>query len=251
MKICRNIITFKQNIRYLSIILALLVYGKKMTIMWVILFLVLGNIKKLSQKNVVSETLRLSGYYLIYLMPLVTEKLNIKFIWNQKLKISLLISIIWGLGIFLYDFHKNSILYTPEMVAKLKYASRYSIILMILNGVGAAFCEELFFRAYLIGTEGRNIIHFFFSTFFFVLNHYLLLWSEKFSTIDYIRQFFVSLISSSLYVYSSSIIPSFCLHFFCNGNWILIEIKRYEWFYIKKEKYNVTQGNSDVIDVDF
>lgn len=247
-----NALTKKQNIIYISIIVMILIYGTIPALTWIIIILTMGNIRRISSKNLTLYWIRMSGYFLIYLIPIFIDqyKMNL-YIDFERGKLAILGSIILGIIIFFADYQKGKVMYSAIGMATLSYLPRYKIIFMIYNSIGAAICEEVYFRGYLLMDHtfiwGKLII----SPLIFVLAHYSLSWSEYFSKKDFVRQFIIGFINSALFFYGESILPCIILHLACNGNWILIEIKRYWRFYIEPEKYDSLLKNDSKIEIDF
>lgn len=247
-----NIISKKQSAIYFSILMVLVLYDINVAISWIIVILVMGNVRRIKCNNWFTHFIRKTGYFAVYLVPIVTgAEMEPLFRNEPRFWIAFFGGISVGCMIFIRDIMKCRILYSDEGVAAMCYSSKIEIFSMIYVAVGAAVSEEIYFRGYLVRQGDLWLTNLVVSSILFVASHYFLPWSKAFSWKDYMRQFCVGMISGIILLFSKSIFPCFCLHLLCNGNRILVELRRFERYYINSKKYDEFIRKDSEIDVDF
>lgn len=246
-----NVISFKQSIAYISILTLMLIYEKEKAFLWVIILLLLGNIRRISYKNNVTYFLRMTLYFGIYLAPFILgNKICFAMGRNQEMVTAALIGSL-AVAVNYMMMHKRMVFYFSKYsIAMLGRKSKYRIALSIYNLIGAAICEELFFRMYLIDVDSNHYVQIVVSAIYFFLAHYLLPWSEYFKRRDFLTQIVIGCINAYIYVISGSILICICVHLMVNMPHILMEIRRYERFYINPSKYDCILESTERIDID-
>ena len=219
---------------------------------WLIVFLVVGNIRRLVSHNPVIYFIRMTGYFAVYLVPFAIDRFTIPILKNTRsFWIALSFAIVLGVVILWKDYERTKKFNFDMLVASMTYKTKYAIVLGIYNVIGAAVCEEIYFRGYLLSGNQVWFVKIMFSVGLFMLSHYLLQWSDAFVLKDYLRQIIIGLINAIMFLYCESIIPCICLHMFCNGNSIILACKRFERYYINPKKYDCIMNEDSEIDIDF
>jgi len=177
-------------------------------------------------------------YFLPHAIPtLIFIKIN--FIFDNIVLLSFTICIIIFVIWILFNYKSLKISLSKEVIAMSRKENKYTIFLGIYNSIGAAVSEELFFRKFILSIPDVSLILLIFvSILFFVINHYMLPWSSSFKTKDYINQAIFATISSLIFVYSGSILPSIFLHILFNIPSILFNIKCFDRHYIRKNYFD-------------
>lgn len=247
----QSIISVKQSVIYLSIIMCLVLGTKELTIMWIIFLVVTGNVRRISRKKTYLYWIRMTGYFIVETIPLFlrTGLKNIFSLYDGGIIWVILAFSIGGM-IWIHDYNINKIYYTKSSIATLSEKKRYEIFVFLYGIIGAIIFEEVFFRGYMCCMYENNIIGVVTSSLMFVMSHYCLPWSNTFRKKDFFRQFCIGVINGLLLIYSGSIIPCIIVHLSCNLNVIITELLRYVRYYISPEKYNEYILNDD-ISIDF
>jgi len=137
---------------------------------------------------------------------------------------------------FLINYKTLKISLSDDAIIYSRKETKYVYCLRIYNSVGAAICEELFFRGFILSLEAPMILLIGFSSLFFMLSHYILPWSDSygvFTKMDYFYQFIFGLASSVLMILSGSLWPSILLHLLLNTPSIIRVIRSYDRYYIR------------------
>jgi membrane protease YdiL (CAAX protease family) len=226
-----------------ALILAIMAYWVNLKysiilIFWIIIIISAGNAKRIFSKKyfIFSMILRRSLYVIPFLLPLVIDfKLSIVvnslLMWGS-------IGVISGVLFILPKINEWRIVLSKDMIefsvkkAKIDY---YTQIFMLL---GAAICEEIFFRNFVIGYV-HNVSYVFsilLSCVLFFLNHFGVKWNNNFNIYDYIIQIIFAVASSILFILSGSILPSIIAHIIYNFPLILLAAKSYTYHYNNRNK---------------
>lgn len=246
-----NYFELRENIRILSIILPFLVafllnsnkiYGFAFS--WIIIIIILGNVRRIPSHSGFKYFIRMMLYFLPYGIPNIfllndNNQNYIKILtWST-------ISLITGIISILIKKEQIKIYLSETYVAVSKKQDKIRYILIVYNLIGAAICEELYFRKFIITVLYEyKYVAILFSTIYFVLSHYILIWGSDFQKNDFITQFIIGLISAIMYYFSGSIIPSIILHFIINLPNIILQFKSYNRHYLKKEYYDKLLENN-------
>lgn len=132
-----------------------------------------------------------------------------------------------------------------ELISNAPIESKYTLFLRLYNAVGAAICEEYFFRGFILSIDAPNILLIFVSTFYFMLSHYILPWGKSFTKKDHLNQLLFGLTSSIVFILSGSILPSVLLHLLINAISGTRIIRIYERHYIRKEYFDKLLGKDE------
>lgn len=117
---------------------------------------------------------------------------------------------------------KTKLVIVGEMLFADSKEEDFARVLIIYNLIGAAICEEYFFRYYLIGDRYFNWIYMLISAIMFLLYHASLPWGDKYRFVDYAKQFGAGIVSAALYSFSRSLIPCIIFHLLCNSSEIFV-----------------------------
>ncbi|CIU37012.1 CPBP family intramembrane glutamic endopeptidase [Streptococcus pneumoniae] len=132
---------------------------------------------------------------------------------------------------------------------KIKY-SKFRYIILIYNYIGAAICEELYFRYFIMGFLSQyGVSTILLSAVYFVLYHYTTLWGNRFKKSDYMRQLLFGIIFSTLYFYSKNIFITIIGHICLNIPQIYLMIKLYHRDYINPSYYKNLLLKDDLDDL--
>lgn len=240
-----NYFGLRENIRYLSIILSFLVAfilnSNKLhgfAFSWLIIIIVLGNVRRISNDNGFKYFIRMTLYFISYGIPSILLLGNSHKNYDKVL-IWAIVGLIVGITANLIKRKQIKVYLSETYVALSKKQDKSQYILMIYNLIGAAICEELYFRRFMIMTFYEyKYIAILFSTIYFLLSHYILIWGSDFQKNDFITQFFIGLISGIIYIFSDSVIPCIILHLMMNFPNIILQFKCYSRHYFKKEYYD-------------
>ncbi|MCL2717465.1 MAG: CPBP family intramembrane metalloprotease [Lachnospiraceae bacterium] len=245
----------RENIRYGSILFLGLLhvfFENKLTLIlllsWVFLILIMGNVRRLSYTNKLTYFLRMTLYFLPYILPpLLFLPLII------RLNITVLLYCFLAVAVFIFWLLINlkaiKISLSDGVIAISLQESKYVHFLRIYNSIGAAVCEEFFFRGFILSIDGIPIgILIGVSTFFFMLSHFLLPWGEGFTKKDCANQLVFGIISATLFILSGSILPSILMHLLFNCPSIITTIRSYERHYMKKDYFDKLLMEQSVYD---
>ena len=207
----------RENVRYLSILTLVVLCAlnpNTMTfaflIFWILMIMILGNVRRLSSNNKVAYFFRMTLYFLPYTLPFALfvrndALFNINSILFLYCSFAIMLFLIW-LRIN-WKFIKLSL--SDEIIVGISKESKYTLYLRMYTTVGAAICEELFFRGFILSIDAPIYFTLPVSVFFFMLSHYMLPWGEvSFTRRDHLYQITFGLVSGVLFLLSGSIIPS-------------------------------------------
>ena len=209
------------NVLLLSIILCILIdnfFGKDNGLLsfdWVMLILLVGNIKRIVPKNRLFLYIRCLAYFIIpgllglTLAPIKVEKVSF---------FKLVIVIIFMIALLLIVLHhqKENIISQILRMEIAKKRFKLHEILYITQVLGSSICEELFFRNGVINCFNIPLIGCFISTIYFPLSHWLLPWGNNYKRKDLINQALLAFINSMVYLWSENILFPILIHIICN-----------------------------------
>lgn len=238
-------ISIKENIKLLSILnLIILSYIYRNSyfiifcITWCLNLVIIGNARRFKRKNKIFYFLRMSLYFTPYSIPYIIGY-RTNFNSDYFLVYSIIIIFIFCSWLFL---NRNiiRIILSKQVVYNTKKRTKFELLLLIYNFVGASLCEELYFRCFILSFANSVFMISFLTllnSVYFVLAHYLLPWSQEFKKKDYLNQLIFSIINSIIFILSKSIFYCIALHFLINSISILRIFKEYERHYINPNKY--------------
>jgi len=235
---------YDNNINVLIIITLLLIIlsGRDKTIFFLLVIIIIGNIKRIPQTNYVNIFLRQTMYFAAFLVPYIDAK-NRNFS-PMKHSWVLWLAILLPALLFVLEWKSNKLFFSRKALASYQLNGKLYIILRIYNLIGAAICEELFFRAYfLYGEEAWQLIV---SSIAFMGYHKSLPWGKIFGRKNILKQVIFGLISGIFFVYTNSVIPCVIFHLLYNSITIVLYIKVYIHKYLLKD----ISYESDEIDLD-
>ena len=211
-----------------------------LNLFWTGMLLLQGNLRRLSSKKTAVHFLRMSLYFIPYLLPTIlkgdTKWLSPKTI--VYLMVALLIYVLW----VAIKFDKIKIFLSDEMISQSQREKRVTLFMYIYNLIGASISEELFFRSYILSMQGDCFFLLIMSTSLFWTSHWISPWDKKITLGDSIQQIYVGVGCSLLYIFSNSILPSLLLHLLFNAIPGVYYLKKYDRFYRNKEKYDRIQA---------
>jgi membrane protease YdiL (CAAX protease family) len=239
-----HIINIRESVRLISIIalslLGVCLQNSQLTVLsawWAFVLLILGNVRRLSHVRKATYFIRMTLYFFPYALPVFFAgksffSINIKMLYSCAAII--LFFALW----ILFRQKSLKLLLSKQLIAESTKESRFVIILRIYNLIGAAICEELFFRQYILTIDSNILILGAVSIVYFVLSHWLLPWGQRFAKNDLINQAAFGGMNVLIFIYSGSIIPCVVLHMLMNSINIIRLIKIYDRHYIRKEKFD-------------
>lgn len=239
-----NTFSIRENIRLFSILL-LFVLSQKYTslrylaISWPIIIIVLGNLKRISREIPMLYFIRMTLYFAIYLLPLLIDR-NVIMISKRdgfSIIIGCAIAVIVNCLRFMVIKTNVKVMLSKELIVDSYKDTFFTLVVRIYNLIGAAMCEELLFRKYILSIDVPKLISLSISVLYFVFSHYILIWGDYFRTNDYYNQFLFGMISALLFLWTRSVIPCLLLHLLYNSVEITRNIKVIDRHYIHPERY--------------
>ncbi|HEM5299418.1 TPA: CPBP family intramembrane metalloprotease [Streptococcus suis] len=223
MKLEQDYFSIKENTILISILFLLLleligISDSSLSMTWVSHILIISNIRRLRGSNDIIYFFRITGYFAhLGLFSLLLKRIS----WElnpEKIVVGLLLSLIVLVVYFYFRKREFKIIFSKEYISQIsprKSKSRYFIL--IYNYLGAAISEELYFRMlFLELIDGHPIVFILVSTTYFMLFHYTLLWSSRFTKSDFINQTIMGIALSVIYVISDSIFFPILIHIIIN-----------------------------------
>ncbi len=233
----------RTNVILLSILVAILLDLPQdsflFSISWLINILILGNVKRMSVKSPIRYFLRISGYFLHFGFFAFIGYFTLEKFESKNFILSLLFLIFFLLlSVYKeYDILRFKLSDISIASTKIRYP-QFRYIILIYNYMGAAICEELYFRYFIMGYLSRHGVYtMLISSVYFVLFHYTTLWGDSFKKSDYMKQLLFGIIFSMLYFYSKNIIITIIGHICLNIPQIYLMIKLYHRDYINPNYY--------------
>lgn len=238
-----NYFSLRDNIRHLSVGVSFfaaflinsdIAYGFAFS--WLIIIGILGNVRRIPGNDTFECFVRMTLYFLPYCIP--SMFLN-NHSTNNKGLTWVLLGIVIGIIGILINKKQIEIFLSEEFVAATKKQDSIRYVFIVYNLIGAAICEELYFRKFIITVfyEYKQIAVLF-SSIYFMLSHYILMWGDSFKRNDFITQIIIGLISGMIYIVSNSIVTCIILHLIMNLPSIILQIKCYKRHYLKVEYYD-------------
>lgn len=247
----RNFLTARENVR-LAIVLCLntlyLFFPTSQfmlfSVSWVLIQICIGNAKRIPKKPLILYWIRMSLYFLPYLIPSVLMRTVVdnQVVIVAKKKSAILLSFV---AVFIIYFIwivlcRKSIrfLASKDYAAVTKFIKKSYIYLRLYTIIGAAICEEVFFRGYILSLKAPIYILFPLSTVLFILAHWTLPWGGLYKNRDLITAAFISVINGGIYIYSHTIIPGITLHLLINCTTNVDLFLQYDRWYLRKKHYD-------------
>lgn len=241
LKMNENYISIRENVRLMSLsigfFLSTIVDNYYFALTWILHLLVILNIRRIGGKNVLTYFIRVSGYFMhLGMFSLLYNRVKIV---NDKIGISLIIMVISLIIYFYSHFNEFRIKLSIFNISRMtiKY-SKSKYLTLMYNQVGAAICEELYFRFLIIELfEKLNYFSILISAVYFVLFHYTLNWGSKFKIREYMEQFIIGLILSTIYYLSKNIFLPILMHSLINFPILYLMARLYHRDYINPKFY--------------
>ncbi|HEL1773399.1 CPBP family intramembrane metalloprotease [Streptococcus suis] len=239
----RKYYDLRNNVILISVIVSIwlgrMVKDFNFPLTWVLNLLILGNVRRLKSSQFIQFIIRITFYFLhlaIFSLLLSSKYLKLEIQVNYLsliiLSLTILIYIYINFRMFLFTLSDNYIATLP-----VKY-SKSHIILLIYSYIGAAICEELYFRMTIINffTE-LGIYSIFISAIYFFLFHYTVEWGDQFKIRDSILQLLMGAVFALIYYLSRDIKLVMIGHLLYNIPHIYIMLKLYHRDYINPNHY--------------
>lgn len=246
LKISENIYSVRENARLLSILLLFVLSQlydpvRYLAISWIIIVIVLGNVKRINRENPIFYFIRMTLYFAAYLLPFLidSEVVLISKKCISKIIIGCIVAVIINFVRLKKISNKVKVMLSKELIVDSYKDPLFTIIMRIYNLIGAAICEELLFRLYILSLGVPKVVSFSISVIFFILSHYLLIWGGEFKRTDYCNQFVYGVINAILFLEGGSIIPCILMHFLYNSLEVFRNIKIIDRHYIHPERYKI------------
>lgn len=244
-----NFISSKESVKLLSILILALLFlivpsaeNVNSVIWWCLVLLLLGNIRKLNNRNKISYFCRMSLYFLPYSFPIIMEGKILLNLGNRTyiaIGLAFLCFFVW----LFVNYRSIQLMLSKHVIIEAYKESGYQIFLRIYNFIGAAISEELYFRQYILSLKNPLFINCLISIIYFILAHWLLPWSRKYSKRDFLNQGLIGTVNVFLFIWSKSVIPCIILHLLVNSPNIIRLIKIYDRYYLRPTRYDLPNIN--------
>lgn len=251
----------RENVRYLSILLLVVLYiispsAMTFTLLayWVFILLVMGNIRRLPYNNRLAYFFRMTLYFLPFSIPFILfaqrDIMPDPLILNAPLILFCFVAVVVFLVWLCINWKSIRLSLSDEMIAEAPKESKFVFSLRAYTTIGAAVCEELFFRSFILSIDAPIYLIMPVSVLCFMLSHYLLPWGNRaFSNKDHFYQIVFGVVSGFLFLASGSVVPSILLHLLLNTPTILMIVRRYERHYVRKGYFDgLVERNKQVIE---
>lgn len=246
-----------ENLTYLTILILIIlntIYKgdfEFFLIFWIIVILILGNVRRLNSNSKSIYFIRMAMYFLPYSIPIILFHKNIK-IYRDMLSflLGILLAFLISVLVYIIERKKYKVYLSDFNIANCIRKPKYKYVLQCFTLIGSAICEELFFRNYILTINSHINLLLFISVFYFFSSHFMLKWNDQFRKYDFLKQIMIGFISAILFLLSESIIPSIILHIIMNSFNVIYEIKCYRRHYKFKEFYDNLNGMDENVDID-
>lgn len=245
----------RTNVTLFSILVAILLDlpqgGFLFSISWLINILILGNVKRMSVESPIRYFLRISGYFLHFGFFAFIGYLTLVKLESKNIILSLLFLIFFlVLSVYKeYDILRFKLSDISIASMKIKYP-KFRYIILIYNYIGAAICEELYFRYFIMGFLSQyGVYTILLSAIYFVLFHYTTLWGNSFKKSDFMRQLVFGIVFAALYFYSKNIFITIIGHLCLNIPQIYLMFKLYHRDFINPNYYRNLLSKDDLDDL--
>lgn len=241
----RHCWNFRENLRWVTILLLIILCYTfpnglmgMLLLSWVAIQIILGNIRRISRRLKSLYFVRMTLYYLPYAVPFI---MNDK-AYSAESSCSLALSFGLAIGIyalwFLSNYSSIRIMVSKEMIANSNYMDKHIILFLFYSQIGAAICEELFYRGFILSINAPVIILLPVSVYLFWFSHWGLEWGDSFSIRNSIEQIVIGFANGLLFLLSASVFPCILSHLLINITANLDLILKIDRWHIRKEKYD-------------
>ena len=214
---------------------------------WVFIIVINGNAKRLfSQKfNGLTTFLRRSCYVLPLFLPVLISDFELAGFMNSRVE-WIAIGSILGTVFLVPKVKEYRLMLSKDFIQMSNYNnSRIDNLTNVYMSAGAAVGEEIFFRGFMIGylfvadNAVNTIVLIALSSFVFFMNHFGLKWGASFPIYDRIVQIAFGAVSSVIFIFSGSILPSMAMHLVYNSPHVIVSVKK---LYLSPETENLKQS---------
>lgn len=230
----------KNNVIYFSILYILILSLKynslmEFTILWISYIILTGNILRIPKNNVFTKIIRYMLYTFLCYCPLFfsSSKVNIRFSLIEDVGVVLI-----GMLFLFLERKKYRLLLSEQFLLSIPKKELNEYVLKVIQLVYASIGEEIFFRWYILNLPLPLSIKCTISSMYFILYHYVTPWGSLFSKKDLVKQLFVSLISTILFMLNENIVPSIILHLTVNSVPMIVNLKNIKYHYIEGKGIN-------------
>lgn len=251
----RHCWNLRENLRWITVLLLIILcyifpngLMGMLLLTWVSIQILLGNIKRISRRRKSLYFVRMTLYFLPYAVPFfMNEKA-----YSTESSCRLALSFGLAIGIYALWFFSNyssiKIMVSKEMIADSNYMDKHIILFLFYSQIGAAVCEELFFRGFILSIDAPMFLLLPASVYLFWLSHWGLEWGDRFSLRNSIEQISIGLFNGLLFCLSGSVLPCVLVHLLINITSNLDLVLKYDRWFFHKDKYDKILPNDSFID---
>lgn len=241
-----------QNVAVISILLVILVdqilkseRAFVLSLSWVLFLLIMGNVRRLKRSNDFSYMIRMTLYFLPFIVPALIF-METGFFIDVKVLIAIPITFLIAAGLYFVNKSKWKYFFSDINISNTKKERKIIYFGEIYNSIGAAICEELYYRSFFLSIDrNHSFVWILLSSLFFVFNHYVLPWNSEYSKSDFATQFAIGFVNGLIFLVTKSIVPCIVLHILINSFGIIYTAKCYIRHYIKTDHYDKIARDSE------
>lgn len=250
----------RDNVRLLSVLCLSVLYLVFPTFQvfligtsWAFIQICMGNVKRIPKTPLVLYSIRMTLYFLPYIVPGIIVRAASKkpFVVEERNGSIFVIGIAVVAVIYFVwvgcNYKKIRILVSKDYAIVTKYIEKSSIFFMLYTMIGAAICEELFFRKYLLSVDAPMYVMLPTSVCLFVLAHWTLPWGGMYRKNDLINEVLIGIVNGVLFLVTKTVILGMILHLLINlttnANMFLL----YDRWHLRKKYYDKVEVASEQI----
>lgn len=183
---------------------------------WTINILIFFVVKKFSFDNKFLKLLKSNCYFVQYIIFFIIfdsyrgyMSWNIFYLFGSLIIVSIF---------YFFNYNKCRIMLSSIIIdgSNIKISVNRCINLVYIN-VGAAICEELYFRVVLLGIfKPFEFASIFIVTLYFVIYHYMFSVDRYLMINDYLNQIFIGFFMTTIFYFSNNVYYSIFIHFMIN-----------------------------------
>lgn len=215
---------------------------------WAFIQICMGNVKRVPKTPLALYSIRMTLYFLPYIVPsvimravaekpCVVEETN-GYVFTIGFAVVLVTYFIW-LGC---NLKRIRILMSKDYAIGAKYIEKSSIILMLYTMIGAALCEEMFFRKYLLSVDAPMYVILPTSVCLFVLAHWTLPWGGVYRKSDLINEVLIGIVNGVLFLVTKTAIWGMILH-------LLINLTTNANLFLLYDRWHLRKGYYDQVEI--
>lgn len=205
---------------------------------WSLKYIINNNTRRLLGLNsVVMSLLRRSIYWVPLILPLLLNGFfHLNYSSGAKF-LPIFIAIITSILMQIPHFGNWNIYLSYDYIGLQKKNSAVFYGMEIYSAITAAISEELFFRGFAISVLQQQVgfVAVFIAAFLFFLHHYECKWApDSFQPADYLNQVIFALTIGTVYYLTKNLYACIIAHLVFNSLDILMNIRKYIFFHVKK-----------------